>query len=89
MATAPALGAEPSKPAPEAAAKPAKEAKPKEKVICTTEELAGSLIPKRVCHTQQQLDNQRQAVDDLNRERRELGGTKTEALGMSPSGTAH
>ena len=84
---APALGAEPSKPQPDAKAKPSKDGDAKEKLICTKEEVAGSLIPKRVCQTQQQIDAQRTAVDDLVKERRELGGTKTEQLGMTPSGT--
>jgi hypothetical protein len=89
LGAAPAFGAEPSKPPPEAKAKPAKESDAKEKLICTRQEVAGSLIPKRVCQTQQQLDAQREAVEDLAKERRELGGTRTEALGMAPSGTLH
>jgi hypothetical protein len=84
-----APGAEPSKPPQEAKTKPAKESDAKEKLICTKQEVAGSLIPKRICQTQQQLDAQRTAVDDLVKERRELGGTKTEQLGMTPSGTLH
>jgi hypothetical protein len=82
---APALGAEPSAKPPAAAAKQAKEAAPKDKLVCTRREVAGSVIPKRVCETQKQVDAQRQAVDDLVSERREIGGTRTEALGLTPS----
>jgi hypothetical protein len=85
-AVSPALAAEPSANPPQATAKPAKEATPKEKLVCTKDEVAGSLIPKRVCRTQKQVDAQLQAVEDLSKERRELGGTRTELLGMSPSG---
>src|SRR4051812_11849331 len=77
----PVLAADPSAKSPDASAKPAKEAKAKEKLICSTQEIAGSLIPKRVCQTQKEIDAQRRAVEDLNSERRELGGTKTEMLG--------
>jgi hypothetical protein len=85
-AASPALAAEPATKAPPAAANPAKEANPKEKLVCTKDEVAGSLIPKRVCRTQKQIDAQLQAVEDLNKERREMGSTRTEALGMTPSG---
>ena len=84
----PVLGAEPPKKPPDANANSAKESSPKEKLICTKQEVAGSLIPKRVCQTQKQLDAQLRAVEDLNNERRELGGTRTELLGMTPSGTS-
>jgi hypothetical protein len=86
-AASPAPGAEPSKRPPEASAKPVKEPNSKEKVVCATEEVAGSIIPRRVCRSQKQADAQRQAIEDLNSERKELGGTKTELLGMTPSGT--
>src|SRR5215207_5261085 len=61
----PALGAEPPAKPPEPTAKPSKAASPKEKLICTTDEVAGSLIPKRVCRTQKQIDAQLQATEDL------------------------
>ena len=86
VTASPARGAETPANPPQAAAKPAKEANPKEKLVCTKDEVAGSLIPKRVCRTQKQIDAQLQAVEDLNKERRELGSTRTEALGMTPSG---
>jgi hypothetical protein len=79
---APALGAEPASKPPETAAKPAKE-----KLVCRNEEVTGSLVRKRVCFTETQIKAQRQAVEDLNKERRELGATKTELSGMTPSGT--
>jgi hypothetical protein len=82
---APVSGAEPAKQPPTATAQPAKETNAKEKVICTKHEVAGSLIPKRVCETQKQRDAQLEAIQDLNKERRELGGTRSEALGLVPS----
>jgi hypothetical protein len=84
-AASPGLAAETAAKPPQTAAKPAQETIPKEKLVCTKEEVVGSLVPKRVCRTQKQIDAQLQAVEDLNRERRELGGTRTEQLGMTPS----
>jgi hypothetical protein len=83
----PVLGAEPAAKAADPAVKPAKPKADKQDLVCTTQEVAGSLIPKRVCQTRKQIDAQRQAVEDLSSERREQGGTKTELLGMTPSGT--
>jgi hypothetical protein len=74
----------PSKKSPEAIAKPANETKPKEKLTCTTEPVTGSLRARRVCVTQKQIDAQRQAVEDLNRDRRETGGTHV-AQGERPA----
>jgi hypothetical protein len=82
---APVSGAEPARQSPTATAQPSKETTPREKLICTKHEVAGSLIPKRVCETQKQRDAQLEAIQDLNKERRELGGTRTEGLGMVPS----
>src|SRR5436190_1468680 len=70
---APVSGAEPSRQPADATAQPAKAANAKEKLICTKHEVAGSLIPVRVCETQKQRDAQLQAIEDLNKERRELG----------------
>jgi hypothetical protein len=84
---APVLGAETAKTTPAATAKPSSEVKSKEKVVCTKDEVAGSLIPKRVCRTQAQVDAQLQAIEDLNKERREIGGLKPSDLSMTPSGT--
>jgi hypothetical protein len=83
-----ALAAEPPKKPPEAAAKPAVETNAKEQLVCTTEAVTGSLRPKRVCVSQKQINAQREAVEDLNRERRELGGASAGETGsMVPSGT--
>jgi invasion protein IalB len=87
---APGLAAEPSTTPPQAAATPADATSAKEKLVCTTETVTGSLRPKRVCLTQQQIKAQREAVDDLVRERRELGGGsagETNRASLSASGT--
>ena len=71
---APALAAEPTKKPPEAAGKPGDQANGKEKLECSYTEVAGTLMRKQVCFTQAQLKAQREAVEDLKNERRELGG---------------
>ncbi|MDB5453807.1 MAG: hypothetical protein JWO33_2385 [Caulobacteraceae bacterium] len=89
VAAAPVLATEPSKTPPQTPAKPADATSAKEKLVCTTEAVTGSLRPKRVCFTQKQISAQREAVDDLVRERRELGGGSAGETGrgsLSPSG---
>ncbi|CAN5115767.1 hypothetical protein BH11PSE2_BH11PSE2_17390 [soil metagenome] len=62
----------PAKP-PETNAQPAKVPKPKEKLICTTEEVTGSLMRKRVCRTEQQIEAERRATEDLKNQRQGSG----------------
>ena len=83
--TASALAAEPAPPAPPtaAAAKAAKPAPdPKDKLICTRETLVGSTIPKRVCRTAEQID---QDHSKAQRAREDLRGAEPDAPGAAGS----
>jgi hypothetical protein len=85
-----ALAADPPKKPPESAAKTGDQANAKEKLECSYTEVAGTLMRKRVCFTQAQLKAQREANEDLVRERRELGGgayPERNISSLSPSGT--
>ena len=73
-AALPALSAEPPAPAPTAAPQAGKQAKPKEKLVCTTEAVIGKLVPERVCRTAQQTKDDRQTVEDIQRYHQGSGG---------------
>jgi hypothetical protein len=73
ISLAPAFAADtPSKPAD---AKPA-DAKPaaEQKLICTKEAAVGSIIPKKVCRTPEQVEAERRAAREINDDRSRLGG---------------
>jgi hypothetical protein len=84
--TASAFAAEPAPPAkPAADAVAVKAAKPadsdaKEKLICTRETLVGSTIPKRVCRSAEQIDQDRSKVQ---RAREDLRGADPAAPGVA------
>lgn len=71
-AATPSLGAEPARPPP-ATAPPGKDANLKDKPICTSEVPMGSLMPKRVCRTQAQINEDRRTVEDIKKERQGSG----------------
>jgi hypothetical protein len=51
-----------------------KKANTDEKLICSRETGTDSLIPKRVCRTQAQIDEERRGAQQLNDDRELLGG---------------
>ena len=69
----PALADEPPAAPAKAAAAAGKEAKPKEKLVCTTETAIGSLVPQRVCRSAQQTKDDRSTVEDIQRYRQGSG----------------
>lgn len=76
---APAFAADPPKPAtataPTAGADKAKPvAKPEDKLICHREEDTGSFIPRRVCKTQAQIDQDRRNAQQMKDDHDALGG---------------
>jgi hypothetical protein len=66
---APALAAD----TPKSDAPPAKEAttakQPEQKLICTKEAQVGSIIPKKVCRTPEQVEAEREAARKVDEER--------------------
>jgi hypothetical protein len=72
---APAFAADPAPTAPaDKAAKPAKaKPKPEGKLICYREEDTGSFLAKRVCKTQEQIDEDRRNAQLLEDQRQLLG----------------
>lgn len=81
-AAAPALGADaPAKP-PETAAPAGKESPPMEKLICTSEVATGSVMNKRVCKTQKQIDEDRKTAKEM---KQQLGSGNGGISGDRPS----
>ena len=82
---APALGADaPAKPT-ETGAQPGKDSlpkEPKEKLICTSEVVTGSVMNKRVCKTQKQIDDDRRSAKEM---RQQLGSGAGGISGDRPS----
>jgi hypothetical protein len=70
----PAMAAEPPAAAPKTVASPGKDARPKEKLVCTTEPVIGKLVPERVCRTAQQTKDDRETVEEIQRNRQGSGG---------------
>jgi hypothetical protein len=63
----------PAKAAPSGVADDKKGAKPKDKLICTREEIIGSKFSKRVCRTETQVQEERAFTKKLNEQIRDEG----------------
>lgn len=80
LAAAPAMAD--TAPAKDEAAKVASKTKAKppeevdangEKLICRKEEVIGSILPKRVCRTQAQIEADKRAAEQFGQDRNQLG----------------